>query len=139
MGKASESWTPIEAQVTRFKVKSTKSHSHNSRSTAYVELAYEYQFDGVDYTGDRAAFGHAVPGQVERPKRGGTAVIHVNPENPSESVYNNGVSPNNLGGLAFGVGLMLGGLLFLFLSLKLLFWPALKTSDVREDSNFQVA
>ena len=112
MGKASESWTPIEAQVTRFKVKSTKSHSHNSRSTAYVELACEYQFDGVDYTGDRAAFGPAVPGQVERPKRGGTAVIHVNPENPSESVYNNGVSPNNLGGLAFGVGVMLGGCSF---------------------------
>ena len=119
-GKASENWVPVEAKVTRFDIKSTSASksglNKSGSSTTYVELAYNYSFGGVDYNGDRTGFGP--PGTIERPKRERVATVYVNPDRPLDSVYVKGVSKNNLGALAVGIGLVLAGLYFLFLALR---------------------
>jgi len=119
-GKASESWVPVKTQVTRFDIKSTSGSksglNKSGNSTTYVELAYNYSFNGVDYSGDRTGFGPY--GRIERPNRKRIATVYVNPDSPSESVYVKGISKNNLGALAVGIGLILAGLYFLFLAIR---------------------
>ena len=123
-GKASESWIEVEAQVTNFEIKSSSNRfgsAKNGRgggSTTHVELAYKYHYNGVDYEGHRTGFGPYASGKVTRPSRKGKAAIYINPERPSQSVYVKGVSKNNLGGLAFALGLVFAGLYLAFLTFR---------------------
>jgi len=120
LGKASETWVPVKAQLLDFKIEShSRSGSSSQRGGGYttsVKLAYSYNYETIDYTGDRTGFGPYQAGDVDRPRRG-KMTVYINPEDPAQSVYIKGTSKNNLGALAVGIGLTLAGLFFAFLSL----------------------
>lgn len=118
-GKASETWVPVDAKVISYKIYQGRNTSSgykgaSRRSSSQVQILYHYQYDGVEYAGDQTGFG---PTKAERPRRG-QATIYVNPQTPSESVYTKGVSKNNLGGLAVGIGLIFAGLFFSVIAVK---------------------
>ena len=116
-GKASETWVPVEAQVERFKIRTSSGfrggkHSRRSGSVSnpHADIIYHYQYEGKDYSGDRTGFVPYSKGQLVRPRRG-KATVYVDPDNPSESVYIKGVSKPNIGAMAFVLGVVLAGLL----------------------------
>ena len=121
-GKASENWSPVQATVISYKIhrgRNSRSGYKNTggRSAAVVKVVYNYQYEGAEYEGDRTGFGPYASRQLERPKRG-QATVYVNPQRPSESVYAKGVSKNNLGGLAVGIGFVLAGLYFIAIAVR---------------------
>ncbi|MDA8707990.1 DUF3592 domain-containing protein [Hellea sp.] len=122
-GKASESWTPVTANIDSFKMKSTSRGSsrtgggRSGGSTQYIEVLYNYEYEGSAYTGDTTGFGPYTRRTFKRPRRG-KSEVYVNPQDPSESVYIQGVSKPNLAGIALAIGLVLAGLWFAVLSLR---------------------
>ena len=78
-------------------------------SNPHAETVYHYHYEGEDYSGDRTSFGPYSKGQLVRPKRG-KAIVYVDPDNPTDSVYIKRVSKPNIGLMAFVLGVVLAGL-----------------------------
>ena len=71
-GKASEAWVPVEAKVTSFKAHGSSNMGSGRRGSGglpapTVEVAYNYQYDGMEYAGDRTGFGLYSFKQIDRP------------------------------------------------------------------------
>jgi hypothetical protein len=107
--RASQSWVPATATI----LKAELLTSAASDSTEYrILLAYEYESNGVRYTGKRIGFG---PRGYARKKRaeaelqlypvGGTVTAYFDPENPGEAVLVR-EAPSNVLYLVMGIGLL---------------------------------
>lgn len=124
-GKASESWVATEARVEIFEASqaSTRTGGLHRGGTGtvqnpHIDILYHYSYQGADYSGDKTGFGPYSKGQLKPPNRKGIATVYVNPENPTESVYVQGVSKPNLGFIALGIAMGLFGALLALWGLR---------------------
>ncbi|WP_027358646.1 DUF3592 domain-containing protein [Desulforegula conservatrix] len=88
-------WVAVDAKILDFGVESSRSGS-GSKSTVHrkLKVSYEYSFNGVQYSGDRADFGRGADNfsetRISRQMnllQSGEVSVYVNPLNPSESVF----------------------------------------------------
>ncbi len=100
---AAKRWTPLDAVVTKSKV---RSHSSDDGTTYSVYVAYKYKFKDRDLEGDRYEFTGMSSSGYDSKKRivaqfppGKSFKLYVDPENPVESVINRDVG----GALYFGL------------------------------------
>lgn len=126
LGKSSQPWVEVEAQVETFKfhpnsVKSSRQSSGGQTENHHVDVVYRYHIEGIEYVGDRTGFGPYSKGQLIRPNRHGKAPIYVNPDNPADSVYIKGISKPNIGAMIFALGMGLLGVIFIGMGLKNMF------------------
>jgi len=89
------SWDPVDCEILTSSVA-----SHSGDSTTYsIEVSYRYDFDGVEYTGDRYEFlGGSSSGydgkkaKVDALPVGSVATCYVDPGDPTEAVLYRGLS-----------------------------------------------
>jgi hypothetical protein len=107
--RASASWVPVTATI----VKAELLTSATTDSSEYrISLAYEYEANGVRYTGKRIGFG---PRSYIRKKRAQaelekypvtcTVTVYFDPENPGEAVLVR-EAPSNILYLVMGICLL---------------------------------
>ncbi|MEP0190860.1 MAG: DUF3592 domain-containing protein [Erythrobacter sp.] len=120
LGKASDDWLPVTAQVTLFKAEPTEKH-RRPPSNPLFHVEYTYQVDGRSYTGTRLAFGPYDPGELIRPDRKGEATVFYDPANPSNSAYIKGATQSNFYALLIALGVGVFGVIMVLMGLRALY------------------
>lgn len=91
----SQSWSSAAGRITESYVRRQESRDSDGYTTTsyYPEVRYTYQALGVEYSGDKIAFGGSVGGSQKKAHErltsypvGKDVIVHYDPNNPEEAV-----------------------------------------------------
>jgi hypothetical protein len=116
--RRAESWVPVKGEITRSEVVRTRSRTHGNRATYYeAHIEYDYEFDGRQYHGDTICVGGtfhtSLPRHAEarcrRFPEGTSAIVYVDPQEPSAACLERGNHASVLFLLAIAAVTLVGG------------------------------